>query len=109
MNKTMRMLTSLLLGLATMVPGLAPAAPGETKVHWYGHASFRIETPSGGVILIDPFLNAPTNPDKESLAKLERVDCILITHGHADHVGQAVEIGKKTGAVRVAPTGCSPS
>jgi L-ascorbate metabolism protein UlaG (beta-lactamase superfamily) len=105
MNKTMRMLTSLLLGLATMVPGLAPAAPGETKVHWYGHASFRIETPSGGVILIDPFLNAPTNPDKESLAKLERVDYILITHGHADHVGQAVEIGKKTGAVLVAPYG----
>lgn len=85
-------------------PGLA-AAQGKTKLHWYGQSAFRIETPSGGVILIDPWLSVPSNPDKSSAAALERVDYILVTHGHRDHVGDAVEIAKKTGAVLVAPYG----
>lgn len=83
----------------------AGAALAQTKVHWYGHAAVRIETPSGGVILIDPWLKAPTNPDKESIDKLGRVDYILLTHGHWDHIIDAVEIGKKTGAILVAPYG----
>jgi L-ascorbate metabolism protein UlaG (beta-lactamase superfamily) len=83
----------------------AGAALAQTKVHWYGQAAFRIETASGGVILIDPWLKVPTNPDKESIDKLGRVDYILVTHGHWDHIGDAVEIGKKTGAVLVAPYG----
>lgn len=81
------------------------AVLAQTKVHWYGQAAFRIETPAGGVILIDPWLKVPTNPDKESIAKLGRVDYILITHGHWDHIGDAVEIGKKTGALLIAPYG----
>ena len=93
-----------LLALATLVL-TATAAHAETKVHWYGHAAFKIETPSGGVILIDPWLTNPSNPDKDSIAKLGRVDYILITHGHADHVGNAVEIAKKTGALLVATYG----
>ncbi len=83
----------------------ATAAQAATKIHWYGQAAFKIETPSGGVILIDPWLTVPTNPDKDSIAKLGRVDYILITHGHSDHVGNAVEIAKKTGAILVAPYG----
>jgi L-ascorbate metabolism protein UlaG (beta-lactamase superfamily) len=83
----------------------ATAAQAATKVHWYGQAAFRIETPSGGVILIDPWLKVPTNPDKNSIETLGRVDYILITHGHWDHVGDALEIAKKTGAVLVAPYG----
>jgi len=90
-------LRTALLALA-MLAVTATAAQAETKVQFYGHSAFRIETPSGGVILIDPWLKAPTNPDKDSIAKLGRVDYILITHGHFDHVGNAVEIGKKTGA-----------
>ena len=85
--------------------GLVTAAQADTKIHWYGQAAFRIETPSGGVILIDPWLAVPTNPEKDSVAKIGRVDYILITHGHGDHVGNAVEIAKKTGAVLVAPYG----
>ena len=82
----------------------AITAQAETKVQYYGHSAVRIETPSGGVILIDPWLKAPTNPDKDSIAKLGRVDYILITHGHFDHVGNAVEIAKKTDAELVANT-----
>src|SRR5512138_534535 len=84
---------------------IAGVAQAQTKLHWYGQAAFRIETPSGGVILIDPWLTVPTNPDKNAVAELQRVDYILVTHGHRDHVGDAVEIAKKTGAVLVAPYG----
>jgi len=92
--------------LATALVALtAIAAQAATKVHFYGHSAFRIETPSGGVILIDPWLSTPTNPDKESVAKLGKVDYILLTHGHRDHVGESVEIAKKTGAVLIAPYG----
>lgn len=83
----------------------AAAVQAATKVHWYGQAAFRIETPSGGVILIDPWLKVPTNPEKDSIDKLTRVDYILITHGHWDHIGDAIEIAKKTGATLIAPYG----
>jgi len=91
--------------LAFFLVGGALIAEAQTKVHWYGHAALRIETPTGGVILVDPWLGAPSNPDKDSLAKIGRVDYILVTHGHWDHMKDVVEIGKKTGAVLVAPYG----
>jgi L-ascorbate metabolism protein UlaG (beta-lactamase superfamily) len=100
----MRMLRFTML-VALLASSSILAAEGQTKLHWYGQAAWKVETPSGGVILIDPWLNVPTNPDKESIAKLGRVDYILITHGHSDHVGDSVEIAKKTGAVLVAPYG----
>jgi L-ascorbate metabolism protein UlaG (beta-lactamase superfamily) len=94
--------------LATALVALtAIAVQADTKVHWYGQSAFRIETPSGGVILIDPWLSVPTNPDKDSVAKLGKVDYIFLTHGHRDHVGESVEIAKKTGAVLIAPYGLS--
>jgi len=52
--------------------------------------------------MIDPWLKNPTNPSakngKDPLAAITKVDYILITHGHFDHVGDSVEIAKKTGA-----------
>lgn len=90
---------------AALLAVTATLAQAATKIHWYGQAAFRIETPSGGVILIDPWLKVPTNPEKDSIDKLTRVDYILVTHGHWDHVGDAIEIAKKTGATLVAPYG----
>ncbi len=81
------------------------AAAQETKIRWFGHAAFSVTTPKGKVFLLDPWLNNPLNPDvkngKDPLAAVPKVDYILLTHGHRDHVGDAVEIAKKTGAVLI--------
>jgi L-ascorbate metabolism protein UlaG (beta-lactamase superfamily) len=75
----------------------------QTQLTWYGHAGFKIITPAGNVLLIDPWLTNPLfeNGNAE-LAALRRVDLICLTHGHSDHVGNTVEIGKRTGAKLVA-------
>jgi len=96
----------ILLALAVAALWTAPAAPAAgTQVTWYGQAAFKVVTPNGGVIFIDPWLKNPKNPDKETLEKVTRADYILITHGHGDHVGQSVELAKKTGAKLVAAAG----
>ena len=74
-----------------------------TKLTFYGHSAFRIDTPSGHVLLIDPWIRNPSNPNAEQdLAELKKVDLIFVTHGHFDHVGDAVEIAKRTRAKLVA-------
>jgi L-ascorbate metabolism protein UlaG (beta-lactamase superfamily) len=64
------------------------------KLTWLGHATFRITTGSGQVILIDPWLTSnPACPD--SLKQVDRVDILLITHGHFDHIADAVDLANK--------------
>ena len=75
----------------------------QTQVTWFGQSAFKIVTPAGNVLLIDPWITNPTNPNGAGdLASLKRVDLLLLTHGHSDHVGESVEIAKKTGAKLVA-------
>ena len=64
------------------------------KLTWLGHATFRIETPGGKTILIDPWIRSnPMCPEKDKTVK--HVDVMLCTHAHGDHIGDAVEIGNK--------------
>src|SRR5438067_4012490 len=75
----------------------------ETQLTWYGQSAFKIVTTSGNVLLVDPWLSNPVFENaKREIDALKRVDLILVTHGHSDHVGDAVEIGKKTRAKLVA-------
>jgi L-ascorbate metabolism protein UlaG (beta-lactamase superfamily) len=94
------------LGLLTTIGAANQARAQETRLTWFGHAAFAITTPKGKILLIDPWLRNPANPDvkggKDPLAAVTRVDYILITHGHRDHVGDAVEIARKTGAALIA-------
>lgn len=85
-----RVALAVALSLALSVP-LLLAQPGKVEVHWLGQATFKITTPGGKVIVIDPFVtgNPKTPAEYKDLAKLGKVDVILVTHGHGDHVGTA--------------------
>ncbi len=65
------------------------------KITWIGHSAFYIET-ADHAILIDPFISS--NPVASLDANTIAADFILLTHGHGDHVGDAVAIAKRTGA-----------
>jgi L-ascorbate metabolism protein UlaG (beta-lactamase superfamily) len=68
---------------------------------WLGHATFRLDSPGGKRIYIDPFLNGnPTCPPGE--VEPERVDLILLTHGHGDHVGDTLALVQRFGCPVVA-------
>jgi len=64
------------------------------KLTWLGHSTFRIETPGGKTLLIDPWvMGNPMCPEKEKTIK--KLDVMLCTHGHFDHIGDAVQICKR--------------
>jgi L-ascorbate metabolism protein UlaG (beta-lactamase superfamily) len=65
-------------------------------VTWYGHSAFLLESTKGTRILIDPWLENPKAPPEA--IDIENIDLILITHGHSDHIGNSIEIAKRTGA-----------
>ena len=65
-----------------------------TSLTWLGHASFRVDSPGGKRIYVDPFLHGnPKTPDSEQ--EPERCDLIVLTHGHGDHLGDTVAIHQK--------------
>lgn len=68
------------------------------KIRWLGHSCFMIT--GRNKVLVDPFLSG----NEAAPVKANEVDCdiICVTHGHGDHLGDAVEIGKRTGAPIVA-------
>jgi len=73
----------------------------KTRVTWLGHATVLIQTPKGANILIDPFIEH--NPKYPKEFKLpEKLDAILLTHGHGDHMSDAAPVAKKHGTKVVA-------
>ena len=98
----MKRLVQLLIACFMLVSAL-PALAAPARLTWYGQSAFRIVTPAGKVLLVDPWIRNPVNPNaQKDIDELTQVDLILITHGHGDHIGDAVEIAKKTGAKLVA-------
>jgi L-ascorbate metabolism protein UlaG (beta-lactamase superfamily) len=93
---------ALLLGCAPMASQApAPAQPaamsGRTQLLWLGQAAFRITTPGGKTIVIDPWLTGGTRtpqPYKSDIAALGKVDLLLVTHAHGDHIGDAPALAK---------------
>lgn len=78
---------------------LAPMTHSGAQLTWYGHAAFKLVTPSGKVIFFDPWITNPANPDGAAdLRAIDRADLVLVSHGHFDHVGDAVAIAQRTHA-----------
>jgi len=75
----------------------------DVSLTWLGHASFRVDSPGGKRIYVDPWLGNPKCPDGEK--EPERVDVIALTHGHGDHVGETVELSKRFSPEIVANVG----
>lgn len=69
-----------------------------TQLTYYGQSAFKLVTPAGNVLLIDPWLKNPLFEIRaeDELKTFARVDVICLTHGHNDHVGESVAIAKKT-------------
>src|SRR6266566_3073484 len=66
---------------------------------WLGHASFRLDSPNGKRVYVDPWLDNPKCPESER--DPERCDVIAVTHGHSDHLGSVVAITQKLGPVPI--------
>jgi L-ascorbate metabolism protein UlaG (beta-lactamase superfamily) len=82
---------------AQTAPAAATADTGKTEMLWLGQASWRIKTPGGKVIVIDPWLSGGPKtpaPYKTDLSALGKVDLLLVTHAHVDHIGDAPAIAK---------------
>ncbi len=74
--------------------------PGKTRIfkngleiRWLGHAAFRVKTPGGKIVYIDPWLENPVAPADAKLT--DKADLILLTHGHFDHVGNTLELASQ--------------
>ena len=85
-----------LAALLLAFPAAAQQKSGKTTATWWGHAAWIVKSPGGATIAIDPWLKNPLAP--KDAAWPEQVDAILVTHGHFDHVGDAAELARRTGA-----------
>ena len=70
-----------------------------TRLRWLGHSCLWIES-SDQSLLIDPFITS--NPSCPVQATDLKPDYILISHGHSNHIGDSIEIAKRTGATAIA-------
>ena len=66
------------------------------KLSYHGHSCVQIEMKDGTKLIVDPFITGNGLSDLDTDVK---VDYILVTHGHGDHIGDTIEIAKKNGAV----------
>ncbi len=101
MNKTSQLVRGLLITLPLFfAAGAFAQGSGKAELLWLGQATWKITTPGGKVILVDPWLKTnPRTPQQyKDLDALGKVDLILVTHMHADHFADAPELAKKNNA-----------
>jgi len=108
-QKTLSLALTLTLGIffaTTSVTAHAQATAGKTELLWLGQAGFKIKTPGGKTIVIDPWLTGGPKtpaPYKTDITTLGKVDLLLVTHAHVDHIGDAPAIAKAQNTVLYGP------
>ena len=65
----------------------------DTVITWYGHSCVEVTTPGGKTVLIDPWFGNPRSP--RAADSVQRCDLMLVTHGHDDHMGDAVALASR--------------
>jgi L-ascorbate metabolism protein UlaG (beta-lactamase superfamily) len=97
--------------LAAVLGTAGAQQQGKIELLWLGQAAVKITSTTGKVIVIDPFLtnNPKTPPQYKNLDALGKVDVILVTHGHGDHLGDAPDLAKKHNAPVFGPAGLNSS
>lgn len=113
MKTVYRKLLALLAGVSLLLTaGISFAqSSGKTEILWLGQSATRITTPGGKVILIDPWLttNPKTPAQYKNLDALGKIDLILVTHAHGDHLGDAPDLAKKHKVQMWGPAGMNQS
>jgi L-ascorbate metabolism protein UlaG (beta-lactamase superfamily) len=100
------------IGLCTVtLVASAWAQSGQVEVLWLGQAATKITSVQGKVIVIDPYLTKnPKTPEQyKQLEALGKVDLILVTHAHGDHLGDAPALAKQHNAPLIGPAGMNQS
>ena len=101
-----------LAGLSTVGVGHSVAQPitsplgDKTELLWFGQAGFRIKTPGGKTVVIDPWLTGGPKtpaPYKTDISSVGKVDLLLVTHAHVDHIGDAPALAKLNNTVLYGP------
>ncbi len=107
----MRKLLRSIIGTLALCAALPALAGDKIKVQWLGQAAFKITTLDDKVIVIDPWLltNPKTPPEFKKLEALGKVDVVLVSHAHFDHMADAADLAKLNNAPLWAPAGLSQS
>ena len=102
-NKTTKAFrVAILAGVLVLLVSTHTAhAQGDVKMVFLGNMGFKFTTPGGKIILTDPWLKG--NADAPiGIEDVDKADLILVSGAHADNLGDAIELGKKTGATVIA-------
>jgi L-ascorbate metabolism protein UlaG (beta-lactamase superfamily) len=96
-------LAVLFVSAGSAAPAAQTATGGTVGVEWFGWSHYRFTSPTGKVILTNPFTSNPDSPIKPE--DIEKADLIVVADGHGDEVGSTVQIANLTGATVLAPGG----
>ena len=107
MTRIGSLIAALLLALAGAATAQTAATGGKVEVVWLGQSVFKITSPGGKVIVTDPWLrtNPLTPPEYKQLDKFGKVDVLLVSHGHFDHLADAAALAQRYDTPITAPGG----
>src|SRR6059058_4952861 len=90
-------LTAMLMAASVLIPASVSAQGGTVTVQWLGWSHYRFTSPTGKVLLTNPFVTNPDSPVRA--ADITQADIIVVADGHGDEVGATIDIAQRTGAI----------